>query len=316
MIRLVQTALLFALILVPNHINAAVAELPISLKEQVVVSSDKVTLGDLFHGIPAEKENVVATYAPAIGKEVTLTSDWLAKVAKNNGLSWLPADSKVQCIVKTSAHEIDEAEISDQLKTALIEKGLPEQAEVILMNNNLPVLVRTDDVYTIHFSNIVVNPKGKNFRVKMIVETEDSTKTASLTGKFNTFVNVLSAKNDLSIGSVLSEQDFKIKKINQTQFRKSFITDFDKLVGKEIKRPVQAGQIIDETDIKTHIVMSKGKLITLIYKKGSVSLSAQGKTLESGGINETIRVSNTQSKSTVQATIISDDTAVVVSTNK
>ncbi|MCQ2966202.1 MAG: flagellar basal body P-ring formation chaperone FlgA [Alphaproteobacteria bacterium] len=316
MIRLVQTSLFFALILFSNTIKAAIAELPISLNEQVVVNSDKVTLGDLFQGIPAEKENIVATYAPAIGKEVTLSADWLEKLAKNNGLSWVPAGSNVKCIITTSAHEINESEIADQLKTALVEKGLPEQAEVILMNNNLPVLVRTDDVYTIRFSNAVVNPKGKNFRVKMIVETENATKTASLTGKFNTFINVLSAKNDLSVGSVLSEQDLKMKKINQTQFRKSFITDFDKLVGKEIKRPVQAGQILDETDVKTHVVMAKGKLITLIYKKGNVSLSAQGKTLEAGGINETIRVTNTQSKSTVQATIISDDTAVVVATHK
>ena len=58
-------------------------------------------------------------------------------------------------------------------------------------------------------------------------------------------------------------------------------------------------------------MVAKGKLITLSFRKGGILLSAQGKALENGGLGDTVRVMNTQSKSVVQGTVTGPETVVV-----
>ena len=57
---------------------------------------------------------------------------------------------------------------------------------------------------------------------------------------------------------------------------------------------------------------AKGKIITLNFTKGGIMLSAKGKALENGGLGDTVRVMNTQSKSVVQGTVTGPETVSIV----
>ena len=58
-------------------------------------------------------------------------------------------------------------------------------------------------------------------------------------------------------------------------------------------------------------MVTKGKTVTLSFVKGGSMLSAQGKSLENGGLGDTVRVLNTQSKSVVQGTVAGPETIVI-----
>lgn len=67
--------------------------LPVVLREKAVIKSDKIRLGDLFSGLPRDKENRVVADAPSLGKDVVLTADWLKKAAQKHAVDWEPANS-------------------------------------------------------------------------------------------------------------------------------------------------------------------------------------------------------------------------------
>ena len=107
-----------------------------------------------------------------------------------------------------------------------------------------------------------------------------------------------------------------MKKTPQERARRQKNTPLSELVGKEIKRTVRAGQVLDDSDVRIRPMITKGKAVTLSFIKGGIMLSAQGKALENGGLGDTVRVMNTQSKSVVTGTVTSPDTVAINGRNE
>ena len=169
--------------------------LPVVLREKAVIKSDKIRLGDLFSGLPRDKENRVVADAPSLGKDVVLTADWLKKAAQKHAVDWEPADSGVTVEVKRAAREIGKADVLPALVKELKTLGLSDNAEIALNGKNFPILAPADSEYDLSFEDIDFSPGAAVFSAKAVVKTDEETQTVDLKGKVQVFVFLPTARH-------------------------------------------------------------------------------------------------------------------------
>lgn len=287
--------------------------LPVVLKRKAVVADEYIRLGDLFSGLDADTDKKIVAPAPALGKEAVLTAEWLKKLAQTNKISWTPADGKTAVTVRRDAYEIKADEIKKILIKELKAHGLPENADLFIQSGTLPVPVPVKSSWRLEPVQTEYNSFRQTFEAKMSL-TVNAEKKDDLffAGKAQIFITVPVAGQDLKSGQIITRDDIQMKDIVQeTGRRRADPVKTEDLIGKEVKRSIRAGQIISQNDVQTQVMVAKGKIITLNFAKGGIMLSAKGKALENGGLGDTVRVMNIQSKSVVQGTVTGPETVSI-----
>ena len=100
--------------------------------------------------------------------------------------------------------------------------------------------------------------------------------------------------------------------IRESSFSKNMIADPAKLVGMTARRVIVASRPIKNSDIIAPQIIERGQLITLSLKNSVMRLSTQAKALDSGAKGEIIRVVNTTSNKPLQAVILNEGQAQVI----
>ncbi len=83
------------------------------------------------------------------------------------------------------------------------------------------------------------------------------------------------------------------------------------IVGKAARRTLYPGNTIASSDTAPIRVIERNEIVQIEFTKGLLELSASGRALGAGGIGETIRVMNTDSKAIVSGMIIEEGTVRV-----
>jgi flagellar basal body P-ring formation protein FlgA len=107
--------------------------------------------------------------------------------------------------------------------------------------------------------------------------------------------------------SVLTPQDLAIKPI-------AMIGTFDDpalLVGMETRTALYAGRPIREGDIGPPAIIDRNQIVTLLYRQGALTITAEARSLGRGGIGDTLRVLNMSSRMTVEGRIQVDGSVLV-----
>lgn len=87
--------------------------------------------------------------------------------------------------------------------------------------------------------------------------------------------------------------------------------DVSYFVGREVKRTIYPGKQIAFTDTKEADLVQRNSLVRIIARKGPLRLETQGRALGAGTEGMVIRVMNLESKRTIMATIVGENTVEV-----
>lgn len=90
------------------------------------------------------------------------------------------------------------------------------------------------------------------------------------------------------------------------------LTDPAEVVGREARVALYPGRAIRAGDLRSPALVERNQIVALIFQRGGLSISAEGRALARGGAGDTIRVLNTSSHTTVEATIGPDGTLTVL----
>lgn len=291
--------------------------LPVVLKEKASVSDEYIRLGDLFTGLDDAADKKVVAPAPALGKEAVLTYEWLKKLTQTHKVAWEPANERVSVTVHRDAAEISKNEITEIIIRELQKQGLPETAELTFQKGAFPVLIPVKSVWHLDPVSADYTPARQQFEAKLEL-TVNSEKTQDLifAGKVKIFIYVPVAAQDLKAGQIITADNILMKRVAQENSRTTVSLKKEDLIGKELKKQLRSGQTLTANDVRSQVMVAKGKIVTLTFTKGGIMLSAQGKALESGGLGDTVRVMNSQSKSVVQGTVTGPETVSIQTTGK
>lgn len=109
----------------------------------------------------------------------------------------------------------------------------------------------------------------------------------------------VTASVTLPRGTVLSETDI----IVETADDKTRADILTKYVGKELKRTVYEGYRLNPAYVGKPVLVKRNSRVSMIYRMGSMEITAWGRALEEGGAGDVINIMNLQSRKKVMGQI-------------
>lgn len=119
------------------------------------------------------------------------------------------------------------------------------------------------------------------------------------------------ASRALTRGHLIQKSDLQLKLVDSSGLRNGQVSDFKALLGKELKRPVQQGDIIRAAEIQPPQVIKRGDLVTIENRTGAIKVSSTGTALGNARIGDKLRVKNNQSSKNVMGEVIDQGLVIV-----
>ena len=76
-----------------------------------------------------------------------------------------------------------------------------------------------------------------------------------------------------------------------------------KFVGKQVKRTIYSGQVINAGFVGAPILVRRNSRVTMIYKNGVLEISVFGRALDEGGAGDIVTVMNLNSRKRVSGIV-------------
>jgi flagella basal body P-ring formation protein FlgA len=286
----------------------------IGLKEQSVVTGDKITLGDVFYDLPKDEDHVLGI-APKPGQEMVLNARTLLRIALALELPWRPASTMDQVTVKREATIIDKDMIEQKLTEALAVEGVSGDFMLNIPVESQKIMLPSDQIAALEVTKIFVDSGQKSFQATVMAPSaENPLQVLQIKGQIQPVIEVPVLKASIQNGQIITEYDIEYKKIRDVDFTADVVTSIDQLVGMTARRMIPAGRPIRENETLAQQIVGRGELILLRLETGPLSLTTQGKALENGAKGDVVRVLNTASNQTVQG-IVTGNNEVSIAAN-
>ncbi len=115
---------------------------------------------------------------------------------------------------------------------------------------------------------------------------------------------ILVASREISRGSTLTADDFQLEERDIAALHKGYLEDPSRLQGKVLKRALHANQVITPGQLSARRAIKRGHQVTILAKVGGIKVRMQGKALSDAAVGEQIKVQNSSSKRSVEATVV------------
>ena len=97
---------------------------------------------------------------------------------------------------------------------------------------------------------------------------------------------------------------------------RNVLLDEQLIVGQAARRPLAEGRPIRAGDLEPPLLVRRKSIVTIILETPSMTLTAQGRALEDGALGDPVRVENTQSRRTIEATVDGPNTVRVTGAHR
>lgn len=89
------------------------------------------------------------------------------------------------------------------------------------------------------------------------------------------------------------------------------LTNTNDVIGKEARVTLYPGRPIMPSHIGPAALVTRNQSVTLVYMQGGLSIATEGRALSRGGVDDTVRVMNLESRTTVIGQVRADGTIQV-----
>jgi flagella basal body P-ring formation protein FlgA len=281
------------------------------LQPNVKVMGDTIHIGDLFSDAGAHADDPVAA-APAPGTRVTYNAAWLGAIAREHHLNWQPSSDFDQASVERATRIIDADTVAQRILGEIAPSAQNGDASVQLDNPGLRFVVPAEASDAMALDGLNVDQRSGRFSVYVTAPPNAANaQRQRVSGRLVYQVTVAVPSHGMAIGDIFSANDITEVTLQRDRLAPDAITSAQALIGKAARRILMTGETVRAGDVGDPVVVHKGDLVTIALNTGSMQLTAQGQALDDGGIGASIRISNTQSKRTIDATVAGPNRVVI-----
>lgn len=274
------------------------------LRPSVVVEDRTITLGDLFTGVGEQADTVVA-YAPAPGKRAVFDVRWLYRVAQAYGLGWRPLTMQDQAIVERASTVVGREEIESHLIEALMQFGIESNAKIELSNRLIQIYLPEGSTAEIGVEDITYNQRTGYFAALIAAPANHpNAQRQRITGRVHQVQEIPVLARRVLPGEIIRQADVEWITLRADHVRTDTIAEADQLIGKSPKHLVRTGRPIRAREIGDPVLVPKRGLVTILYQQPQMTLTAKGRAMEDGSEGDTIRITNTQSNTIIEAIVV------------
>ncbi|HEX3499863.1 MAG TPA: flagellar basal body P-ring formation chaperone FlgA [Stellaceae bacterium] len=273
------------------------------LRNNVVVTGPSIRLGDLFSDAGPRAAIEIAP-APALGGRTVLDAAWLAARAHEQKLDWQPKSRYEQATVERASQSVPAESIVAELKQELGNRLPGVQSELTLDNADLRLLVPAGPAPAILIDAMTFDARSGRLTAYVTASAGDvTTDRVRVTGRVRRMLEMPVLTRLVAPGETIAAQDIETITLPADRLNQSFVVGAADLVGKTPRRSIRPGEPIRPSDVQTPVVIRRGELVTVVFQSAALLLTAQAKALEDGTQGQAIRVSNTRSGKTLDATV-------------
>lgn len=305
-----MTRLLLALV-------ASIAAFPAlagpTLKDEVVVSNDVVTVGDLFDHAEG-LEGIALFRAPDPGQSGPLPAAAALAAARRAGVAGAEAGDVRQVFVTRLSREISAADITGSVVArAATEYGVDVDAVDVRLDGEVgPVHVPTSQTGPLQVTRFVADRQTGRFEASLAVAgTPRREQPIRVSGTAVETVEVATLSRPLDRGDIVAASDVRYDRRPKSQVGDAMAPS--DVTGLAAKRPIREGQPLRAGDLARPQHVERGGFVTLVYATAGVSLSLKAKALASGAQGDVVSVQNIQSKRVVSG-VVTGPSEVTVTT--
>jgi flagella basal body P-ring formation protein FlgA len=276
-----------------------------TLRAEVSVASDIVTLGDLVEGAgPAAATPVFR--APPLGKAGTIQAIRIEEAARAAGVTGIDLAGLSQVVVTRAGRRLAKSEIEDAVRESLrLRHGMDHPDLSLAFDPDAAFVVEPEAGTSLKVTELAYDPKTRRVDVTLVVPGSRATalKPIRLTGQVLDMVDVPVLATDLQRGDEVKAADIRMERRPRAELPAGGFADPAVVAGRAARTALRAGSLLREQDLVRQELVEKNSLVLVVYETPGVSLSMRGKALEGGAMGDVVSVLNIQSKRTVQATV-------------
>ncbi len=211
-----------------------------------------------------------------------------------------------------AAVNIVEADIAAAVKKEFVERGFEQELELELFGGQTGFIIEDASQFKIMVSALKYDELQNKFsaEVEIFADGKHHADT-SLQGKYYPLEEVSVPTRNISKGEEIKKEDLKKISVRSNRIKPQYVTEEDKLIGKEAKRAIKDGRMINEKDVGEKVIIKKGDVVTSVYKTKNMQITAKTEALSDGFISGKIEIMNIKSKKTMFGRVIDANTVEI-----
>lgn len=281
------------------------------LRQHSAVSSDVVTLGDIFSDLESAADTVIMR-APKPGKNLVLSTAKLVQVAKAKGIAWTPQFGDETLLVERLSNIIGREEIHAALEESLALDGFGENYEIELSSRIQPIHVALGGSAEVDVISFDSDFRRTRFSATIAAPAGDPTAPRMrISGRIYRTELLPVVIRRIDGGETIGEADGAWRRVRVSTIRSGTVESMEQLIGMNARRPLRAEMAVRRADLRTPVLIPKGSSVKMVYRNGGLLLVALGRAVEDGAAGQEMRIMNLKSKAVVIAKAISPDTVAV-----
>lgn len=118
------------------------------------------------------------------------------------------------------------------------------------------------------------------------------------------YAEVVVAAHPLNRGTTLSKEDLLLDRRQITNHQGGYFTTLDAVIGRDVRRPIRLGAIVQDNATISAKIIKKGQTVTLRSGSRHFQVITSGKALSDGALGDIIKVSNSKSQRQVEGKVV------------
>ncbi len=298
--------------------TAVAPSAPVLLKSHAIVDDTVVRLSDLFEGLDSPGQSLGQTRiarAPEPGQSVEVKARWLQAVARAYALPWRPASRFDKVTVERASQVIEGKRIEAAAIDALADRGISGNLSIVFDNPAIAIHLPTDVPASLAVANFTYNSNSGRFTGQIVAPAEGRALAQStVTGRAVEMTEIPVLVRRIEPGEVIAKRDIQWISTRVDRLSRNTVSSQDRLLGKSPRRPLRPGERILSADLREPLLVTKNSIVTIRLANSRMVLTAQGRALDQGAVDDVVRVMNTKSKQIISATVVESGLVQVYAT--
>jgi flagellar basal body P-ring formation protein FlgA len=207
-------------------------------------------------------------------------------------------------VVERARQAIDADAIALELRREMGDRLPPGAVEIALDNPGLRLFVPASGPATLAIEGLTYDPRSGRISAYISAPANDpGAERIHLGGRVFRLIDVPVLARSIAPGEQIVAADVQTISLRAERLNQNYIGNASDLIGRTPKRSIRPGQPVRPSDVQIPIAVHKGEFVTVILQTRAIMLTAQAIALDDGAIGQAIRVSNTRSKKTLDATV-------------
>lgn len=275
-----------------------------SLRSEIVVVDQIVTVGDMFEGAGAYADKALFR-APMPGTTGEVDIEAVRIAATRAGLYQFDLNGLSKVTVSRASSVVDAALLSQLILDDLRQRGIVtgDVKATVFFTDALGPLKTAYSESPARLEQLRYLPGTDSFSARFRIAGIE--RPVEFHGKIDLTIDVPHLAASLPAGTVLHPEHFVMRPLPLAQADALGVPRIEQLVGMALNRPSREGVLIKSSDVSTPLAVAKNDLVTIYYRQGPMTLTVKGQAITGGAAGNNVQILNLMSKRVITATAIS-----------